>query len=148
MWLSTRASPRCSESTAMTASLRSSVGASTGASSVAVSSANDDRLLVGAAGPAGSHVLVLDPLLEQHDPLEEGLGPRRAARHEHVDGDDLVDALGDRVAVPVRAAAVGERTHGDDVLRVGNILVTAADGRDDLVGGGGRDDHAFGCGGG
>src|SRR3546814_8466639 len=82
MWLSTRASPRCSESTARTASRRSSVGASTGASSVAVSSANDDRLLVGAAGPAGSHVLVLDPLLEQHDPLEEGLGPRRRSE-EH-----------------------------------------------------------------
>src|SRR3546814_11839621 len=104
MWLSTRASPRCSESTAMTASLRSSVGASTGASSVAVSSANDDRLLVGAAGPAGGHVFVLDPLLEQDDPLEERLGTGRAARHEHVDGDDLVDALGDRVAEIGRAS--------------------------------------------
>src|SRR3546814_17137489 len=126
MWLSTRASPRCSESTAMTASLRSSVGASTGASSVAVSSANDDRLLVGAAGPAGSHVLVLDPLLEQHDPLEEGLGPRRAARHDHVDGDDLVDDLGDCVAVPVRSAAVGARTQVNDVVLVGTHIVCGA----------------------
>src|SRR3546814_17438023 len=96
MWLSTRASPRCSESTARTASRRSSVGVSTGASSVAVSSANDDRLLVGAAGPAGGHVFVLDPLLEQDDPLEARLGTGRAARHEPVGGDGPVAALGKR----------------------------------------------------
>ena len=50
---------------------------------------------------------LLDALLEQHDALEQGLGPGRAAGHVDVDGDDLVDALGHRVAVPVRAAAVG-----------------------------------------
>src|SRR4029077_764581 len=51
-------------------------------------------------------VLVLDLLLELHDAVQERLGPRRTARHEHVDGDDLVAALRDRVAVPVGAAAV------------------------------------------
>src|SRR3546814_20752792 len=80
MWLSTRASPRCSESTARTASRRSSVGASTGASSVAVASAHDDRLLVGAAGHAGSHVLVPAPLLAQHEPLQEGPNARRVGK--------------------------------------------------------------------
>jgi hypothetical protein len=71
------------------------------------------------AAPALGHVLVLDPLLEQHDAFEQGLGPGRAAGHVDVDRDDLVDALGDRVAVPVGAAAVGARTHGDHVLGSG-----------------------------
>src|SRR3546814_14494118 len=88
MWLSTRASPRWSESTARTSSRRSSVGASKGASSVAVSSANADHLLVGAAGPAGRHVLLLDTPLDQHDTLDEGLGPRRAGRQQPPAGED------------------------------------------------------------
>src|SRR5215213_7318303 len=73
----------------------------------------DDKRLT---SPALGHVLVLDALLEQHDALEQGLGPRRAAGHVHVDRDQLVDALGHRVGVPVGAAAVGAAPHGDDVL--------------------------------
>src|SRR6266487_5278144 len=93
------------------------------------SSANDDRL----PGPAGLELVVpdpllLDPLLEQDDALEQRLGARRAARHVHVDGDDLVDALGDGVRVPIRAAAVGARAHRDHVLRIGHLLVEALDG--------------------
>ena len=53
--------------------------------------------------PLGSHVLVLDALLEEDDRLEQRLRSGRAAGHVDVDRDDLVDALGDRVAVPVRA---------------------------------------------
>src|SRR3954452_248186 len=56
--------------------------------------------------PALSHVLVLDALLQQHDALEQRLGPGRAAGHVDVDRDDLVHALGHRIAVPVGAAAV------------------------------------------
>ncbi len=77
--------------------------------------------------PLGGHVLVLDALLQQHDAFEQGFGPRRAAGDVHVDRDDLVDALGDRVAVPVRAAAVGTRAHRDGVLRLGHLLPQAAD---------------------
>src|SRR5688572_1319051 len=73
----------------------------------AVGSADDNRL----SPPALRHVLVLDALLEEHDALEQGLGPGRAARDVHVDRDDLVDAFGDRVGVPVRAAAVGAGAH-------------------------------------
>src|SRR4051812_31506045 len=108
MWLSTMDSPSSSVSSPSRAVRSSSTGtastsASTGAgASVAVSSADDNGITL----PAGGHVLVLDALLQQHDALEERLGPRRAPRHVDVDGDHLVDALGDRVAVPVRAAAV------------------------------------------
>src|SRR4029453_13311348 len=48
-----------------------------------------------------------DPLLELHDPVEQRLRPGRAAGHVHVDRDDLVDALGDRVGGPGRAAPLG-----------------------------------------
>ena len=96
------------------------------------------------AAPALGHVLVLDALLQQHDALEQGLGPGRAAGDVDVDGDDLVDALGDRVAVPVRPAAVGAAAHRDDVLGVGHLLVEALDGRHDLVGDGAGDDHEVG----
>ena len=96
------------------------------------------------ATPARAHVLVLDALLEQDDALEQRLGAGRAARHVDVDGDDLVDALGDRVGVPVRAAAVGARPHGDHVLRVGHLLVEALDRRRHLVGDGAGDDDEVG----
>src|SRR5919204_4752219 len=38
-----------------------------------------------------------DLLLQADDALEQRLGAGRAARHVHVHGDDLVDALEDRV---------------------------------------------------
>ena len=42
-------------------------------------------------------------------PCQSASGPGRAAGHVHVDRDQLVHALGHRVRVPVRAAAVGSR---------------------------------------
>jgi hypothetical protein len=62
----------------------------------------------GDAGPAAP--LVGDLLLEPDDPLQQRLGPRRAARDVDVDRDDLVDALGDGVRVPVRPTGVGAGT--------------------------------------
>ena len=47
--------------------------------------------------------------------LEQSLRPGRTPGHVDVDRDDLVDALGHRVGVPVRAAAVGAGAVGDDV---------------------------------
>ena len=77
-------------------------------------------------------------------PSSKRFGARRAAGHVDVDRDDLVDALGDRVAVPVRPAAVGARAHGDHVLRLRHLLVEALDRRSHLVGDGAGDDHEVG----
>src|SRR3954454_10597867 len=134
MWLSTTASPSASVNSARRALRSSSTGAdsvsATSVVSVVVSSPDDNGITL----PPGGHVLVLDALLQQHDALEQRLGPRRAARHVDVDRDHLVDALRHGVAVPVGAAAVGAAAHRDDVLRVGHLLVEPLDGRDDLVG--------------
>src|SRR3954469_20075950 len=117
----------CESSSAWGSGATSSIGsASTSASGVSVplTSLNDDRL---PAPPLLELVvpdaLVLDALLEQHDALDEGLGPRRATGDVHVDGHDLVDALGHRVRIPVRTTAVGARTHRDHVLGVGHLVV-------------------------
>ena len=106
---------------------------------------HDDRL----AAPALRHVvvadaLVLDALLQDHDRLEQRFGPRRATGHVHVDRDDLVDALGHRVRVPVRTTAVRARTHRDHVLRVGHLLVEPTDRRRHLVGDGAGDHDEVG----
>src|SRR5215212_9465181 len=98
--------------------------------SVGRSSSPDDKRLT---SPALAHVLVLDALLEQHDALEQGLGPGRAARHVDVDGDELVDALRHRVGVPVGTPAVGATPHRDDVLGVRHLLPEPDDGRRHLV---------------
>src|SRR5437660_2672386 len=95
----TMASPSRSWSSASSAWRTSSVSGSAG-----VSVSADDN---GLTSPALGHVLALDALLEQHDALEQGLRARRATWDVDVDGDDLVDALGHRVRVPIRPAAVG-----------------------------------------
>src|SRR5687768_8095308 len=130
MWDSSRASPRCSPKTARRPSRRSS-RATSGAdsslgASVVVGSLNGDRLPALLALPPDSHVLVLDHLLEHDDAVDQRLGPGWATGDVHVDGHDLVDALGHGVAVPVRAAAVRAAAHRDDVLRVGHLLVEPA----------------------
>src|SRR3954469_16440723 len=89
------------------------------------SSGNDDRLPLRGVPALGR--LVLDALLEHDDALDERLGTRRATRHVDVDGDDLVDTFGDGVRVPVGTAAVRARTHGDDVLGIGHLLVETLD---------------------
>src|SRR5688572_28428571 len=40
------------------------------------------------ATPTGAHVLVLDALLQEHDPLEQRFRPWRAPGHVDVDRDD------------------------------------------------------------
>src|SRR5688572_3256592 len=134
-----RSTRTTSPSDASTASPRTET--SNGGASASSASASDDNRLT---PPALGHVLVLDALLQQDDALEQRLGPRRATGHVDVDRDDLVDALGDGVAVPVGAAAVGARAHGDDVLGVGHLLVKAADRYGHLVGDGAGDDDEVG----
>src|SRR6478735_12308430 len=48
---------------------------------------------------SGRHPLLVDLFLELDDPVDERLGPGRAAGHEDVDRNDLVDALDDGVVV-------------------------------------------------
>src|SRR3954453_16997557 len=94
-WLPTSASPNSDSKATTRPDRRSSVGVSAGVS--VSTSANDDRLPT----PARRHVFVQDALLQEHDPFEQSLGPRRASRDVHVNRYHLVDTLGDRVAVPV-----------------------------------------------
>src|SRR5688572_27834296 len=65
-----------------------------------VAATDHDRLARLTLGVALLQRLVADHLLQLDDPLEQRLGARGAARHVHVDRDDLVDALRDGIAVP------------------------------------------------
>ena len=94
--------------------------------------------------PPLGRILPADALLQEHDALEQGLGPGRASRDVHVDRDDLVEALGHRVGVPVGPAAVGAGAHRDHVLGVGHLLVEAPDRGGHLVGDGAGDDDEVG----
>src|SRR6184192_1020497 len=85
------------------------------------------------ATPLLPDVLACDLLLELDDPVQERLRSRWTARNVHVRRDDLVDALRDRVGVPVRPAAVGAGPERDHVLRVRDLVVDALEGRRHLV---------------
>ena len=76
--------------------------------------------------------------------MQQSLRPGRAARHVHVDRDELVDALGHGVGVPVWAAAVGARAEADDVLGLGHLVVQALDRGCHLVGDRARHHHEVG----
>src|SRR5438270_3500079 len=64
-----------------------------------------------------AEALLIDLALQLDDPVDEGLGTGRAARHEHVDRDNLVDALDQRVVVE-HAADRGASTHRQHVFRL------------------------------
>ena len=66
--------------------------------------------------PARSGPLPRDLLLKAQDAVQQRLRPGRAAGDIDVDRDELVDALRDRVGVPVRATAVRAGAERDDVL--------------------------------
>src|SRR5205823_9493398 len=68
-------------------------------------------------------LLAFDLLLDLEKPLEQSFGPRRAAGHVDVDGDDLVDALAHRVRVLEEASAVRAASHRDDVARFAHLVV-------------------------
>src|SRR5688500_20311497 len=70
-------------------------------------------------------LLLVDLALQLDDAVDQGLGPRRTAGHEHVDRHDLVDALHDRVVVE-HATDRGTGTHRADVLRFRHLVVDAA----------------------
>src|SRR5215510_9799626 len=66
--------------------------------------------------------LLIDLPLELDDAVDERLGPRRAAGHEHVDGHDLIDALHERVVVE-HAADRSAGAHRQHVFRLGHLVV-------------------------
>src|SRR5438094_3375383 len=74
-----------------------------------------------------------DALLQEEDPFEQRLRSRGAPRHVYVNGDDLVDALGDGVRIPERATAIRARAEADHVLRLWDLFVDPLQGRRHLV---------------
>ena len=88
------------------------------------------------ARPAGQPATApgIDPARQHPQRVQQGLRPRRAARHVDVDRDELVDPLGHAVGVPVRSAAVGAGTERDHVLRLGQLGVQPRDRRGHRVG--------------
>ena len=84
-----------------------------------------------------------DLLLQGQDSLDHGLRARRAAGHVDVDGDDLVDALEDRV-VREHAAGGGAGAHRQHPLRLEHLLVELADRCRHAVRDAARDDHQVG----
>src|ERR1700712_5579676 len=89
--VSTSASPIAERTWLTMPSRRPSPGSAGGSHVVSLNrtTAGHDRFaghrLGALAAPARAHVLVLDPLLEQDDALEQGFGTGRAARHVDVD---------------------------------------------------------------
>src|SRR5688572_19565323 len=69
-----------------------------------------------------------DLVLQLHDPVDERLGARRAARHVDIHGEELVGTLDDGVVVE-HPGARGARAHRDHPLRLEHLLVQPADDR-------------------
>src|SRR4051812_2661686 len=77
-------------------------------------------------------LLLIDLALQLDDAVDERFGPRRATRHEDVHGDDLIDALHERVVVE-HAADRRAGAHRDDILRFRHLVVDAAQDRRHLA---------------
>src|SRR3954449_13045195 len=74
-------------------------------SSRPVASGNFFRALSPVASPPAEVGPLLDLLLQLVDPVHQRLGPRRAARHVNVHGQELVNTLDNRVVVEHAGAA-------------------------------------------
>ncbi len=70
----------------------------------------------------GRTLLASDLLLQQHQPLQKGLGPWRATGHVDIHRNDLIDPLHHAVDV-VHPAGVGAAAHGHHPARLGHLLV-------------------------
>src|SRR5262252_5806451 len=64
-----------------------------------------------------------DLLLQQQHAVEQRFGGRRAAGNVDVDRHDAVAAAHDRIGIVIITTAVGARAHGDDVARLGHLVV-------------------------
>src|SRR5438128_1559782 len=74
--------------------------------------------------PLGNRVL-LDLLLQLHDPVEHGFGDRRATRDINVHRHHFVNALHYRISRE-GAAGAGAVAHGDAPLRLGHLVPNGA----------------------
>ena len=90
--------------------------------------------------PTAHDLVVLDQAVEGLDRVDQGLRCRRATGRVHIDRDDLVDALDDRVVVEHPAGA-GADTHRDDPLRLHHLVVHLAQHRRHLLAHPTGDDH-------
>ena len=88
--------------------------------------------------------LAVDLLLEGDEPIQEGLGGRRAAGDVDVDGEVFVDPGDDVVPLLERASTGGAGTHAHHVFRLGHLVVEPRDHRHHRLGDGARDDHHVG----
>ena len=80
---------------------------------------------LGGDGDLAVPLAALDPLLQQDEPVEHLLGPRRAAGDVDVDRHDLIGARHGRVVL-VEAAGRGADAEGHDPLRLAHLIVDAA----------------------
>src|SRR5476651_1907058 len=67
-----------------------------------------------------------DLLLQQHHAVKQRFRRRRAARHVDVDWYDAVAAAQHRIRIMIVAAAIGARSHRDDVARLRHLVVDLA----------------------
>src|ERR1700674_4965488 len=86
------------------------------------------------------YALGLDPFLQDHQRVQQVLGPRRAAGDVDVDRNDLVHALQERVVVE-HAPGRGAGAHRDHPFRLGHLVVDDAQDRRHLLGDAAGDDH-------
>ena len=107
------------------------------ARSAAVSSSGDLGRAVGA------ELGVLDLVVQLEDRVDQHLRARRAAGEVHVDRDDVVDALDDRVVVE-HAAGDGADAHREHPLGLGHLVVDLAQDRGHLLADPAGDDHQVG----
>src|SRR5271167_339164 len=62
-------------------------------------------------------------LLQLEQALGKSLGTRRASGHVHIDRQDFIDAVANRVGKLEKSSAARARTHRDDVSRLGHLVV-------------------------
>src|SRR5262249_2993967 len=95
------------------------------------------------AGASLQDLAAADLVVEHQDPVHERLRPGRAAGDVHVDGDDLVDTLDERVVVEHAARARAD-AHRDDPLGLDHLVVHLAQDRRHLLAEPAGDDHEVG----
>src|SRR6516164_4147216 len=71
--------------------------------------------------------------LQEKHAVEQRLRGRRTAGNVDVDGNDAVAPSHHRIGVVVVAAAIGARSHGNDIARFRHLVVDLAQGRGHLV---------------
>ena len=112
-----------------------------------MSSSDRPHMVFGSAraGSAGRRPLALrQPSDRQEDSEKDGIGARRTARHENVNGQELIHAARARVAASDNASRRGARADGDHHAGLGDGFVGPANGHLQVAGHRTGDDDAVG----